>query len=133
MAPSACTRGYGLNWHTGGVQREHQEALLHCVADGTVAQAAQRLWRFLLGDLQRPPGHGPGHPALGVPVAAGAGPNGPEVPASLSHPVFLCENESVRRTSNTSPFKSGISSKHWELLLPLEGGLSNSSRLEKAL
>lgn len=71
--------------------------------------------------------------ALGVPVSAGAGPNGPEVPASLNLPVFLCENESARRTSNASPFKSGISSKDWELLLPLEGGLSNSSRLEKAL
>jgi len=42
------------------------------MVDRAVAQAAQRLWS-LLGDLPKPPGHGPGHPALGVPAGVGAG------------------------------------------------------------
>lgn len=30
-----------------------------------------------LGDLQKPPGHGSGHPALGVPAGARVGADGP--------------------------------------------------------
>ena len=37
---------------------------VHCAGDGALAQAAQKLWRLLLGDLQKLPGRGPGHPAL---------------------------------------------------------------------
>jgi len=44
---------------------------------GALAQAAQRLWGLLLGDLPKMPGCGPGHPALGVPDGAGLGPEGP--------------------------------------------------------
>lgn len=51
---------------SGGI---HEEAL--------TPQAAQRLWGLLLGELQKPPGHGPGHPALGGPAGAGAVPEGP--------------------------------------------------------
>jgi len=50
-------------------------------SDGAVAQAAQRLWGALLGDLQQPPGRGPGHPALGVPAEQGWG-----SPTQRSHP-----------------------------------------------
>ena len=49
-------------------------------SDGALAQAAQRLWGLLLGDLPEPPGRGPGHPALGVPAGAGAGAEGPRGP-----------------------------------------------------
>ena len=49
-------------------------------SDGALAQAAQRLWGLLLGDLPEPPGCGPGHPALGVPAGAGAGAEGPRGP-----------------------------------------------------
>ena len=45
-------------------------------SDGALAQAAQRLWGLLLGDLPELPGRGPGHPALGVPAGAGVGPDG---------------------------------------------------------
>ena len=45
-------------------------------SDGALAQAAQRLWGLLLGDLPELPGRGPGHPALGVPAGAGAGAEG---------------------------------------------------------
>jgi len=32
----------------------------YCAGDGALAQAAQRLCSLLLGDLQEPPGRGPG-------------------------------------------------------------------------
>jgi len=52
-------------------------------------QVAQRQQDLLLGDLQKSPGHGPGPPALGDPAGAKAGPDGPEVSASLGHAVIL--------------------------------------------
>jgi len=33
----------------------------------------ERLWDLLLGDLQKPPGNGPGQPALGGPAGVGVG------------------------------------------------------------
>ena len=45
-------------------------------SDGALAQAAQRLWGLLLGDLPELSGRSPGHPALGVPAGAGAGAEG---------------------------------------------------------
>jgi len=53
---------------TKDVPSDHQEALLPAV------QAAEHwhgLWSLLLGDLQNPPEHRPGHPALSAPVGAG--------------------------------------------------------------
>jgi len=47
------------------------ELLLCCVGSRALAKVAQSLWGLLLGDLQKPLGHGPGHPAVGV------GPGGP--------------------------------------------------------
>lgn len=41
----------------------------------------------LLGDLQMPPGRGPGQPALGVPAWP------PDVPVSLGHSVILGSGE----------------------------------------
>ena len=64
------------NWSTWG-SLSLPEALLCCAGDGALAQAVQRLWGLLLGDLQSLPRHGPVHPALGVPVWAERGPNGP--------------------------------------------------------
>lgn len=49
-----------------------------------MTKAAQRLWSPLLGDLQKPSGHGPGHAAR-----AGLGPGGQRGPASLSHPAVV--------------------------------------------
>jgi len=49
-------------------------------SDGALAQAAQRLWGLLLGDLPELSGRGPGHPALGVPAEAEAGAEGPRGP-----------------------------------------------------
>jgi len=43
------------------------------VGAGALAQAAQRLWGLLPAALQKPPGRGPGHPALGGAAGAGAG------------------------------------------------------------
>lgn len=57
-------------------RKEHQEAFLCCVGVRAPAQAAQRLWSLLLGDLQKPPGHGPGPAAPGVSAGAEAGPDG---------------------------------------------------------
>ena len=58
-------------------------------SDGALAQAAQRLWGLLLGDLPELPGCGPGHPALGVPAGAVVVQRDTEGPASLSHAVVL--------------------------------------------
>ncbi len=44
------------------VPSDHQEALCYCTGDGALAQVAQRLRGLLPGDLQKLPGHGPGHP-----------------------------------------------------------------------
>lgn len=41
-----------------------------CVSAAAPVQAAQKLWSFLLGDSQKPPWCGAGHPALGVPAGA---------------------------------------------------------------
>lgn len=38
---------------------------------------------LLLGDLPKPTGHGPGHPALAVPNGAGVGPGGPGRPSAI--------------------------------------------------
>ena len=47
--------------NVGEILPEHQEALLHCAGDGAWAQVAHRGFGvFLLGDIQKPPGHGPG-------------------------------------------------------------------------
>ena len=54
-----------------------------------LAQAAQRLWGLLLGDLQEPSGHGPGCPALGIPAGVVVGQMDPEVVSKLSHSVIL--------------------------------------------
>jgi len=45
-------------------------------SDGALAQATQRLWSLLLGDLPKLLGHGSGHPALGVPAGAEVGQDG---------------------------------------------------------
>lgn len=47
------------------------------------------LWSLLPGDLQQPPGHGPGHTAVGAAAGERVGQKDPEGPASLSHPVVL--------------------------------------------
>ena len=38
-----------------------------------ITQVAKKLWGLLLGDLQKPPDHRLGPPALGVPAGAGVG------------------------------------------------------------
>ena len=61
-----------------------QEAPLCWTDHRALAQAAQRLWGPLLGDLPEPPGRGPGHPALRVPAGQWLEQRDPEGPASLS-------------------------------------------------
>jgi len=52
---------------------KHEEALLCRASARALAQAAQRLWGLLLGDLQKPRGRGSEHPAVGVPAWAWVG------------------------------------------------------------
>ena len=74
--------------HMGSLWAPGSTAVL-CSARA-LAQVAQRLWGLLLrDDVQKPPGHGPGPPALGVPAGAEVGQRGTEDPASLSHSVVL--------------------------------------------
>ena len=51
---------------------EHQGTLFHCEGDRVLARAAQKgVAVSNLGDIQKPPGHGPGQAALGGPAWAG--------------------------------------------------------------
>lgn len=53
--------------------------------NGALAQVAQML-RSLLGDLQKPPGRGPGYSVLGDSAGAGLdGPSGPCPPQPFCH------------------------------------------------
>lgn len=74
VVPSTRTRGHGHKAEHHRRCSQHQAALLCCAVMGALAQAAQRLWSLLLGDVRHPSGHGPGQPALGVPASAFRGP-----------------------------------------------------------
>jgi len=73
-------------WHYSAFQRRAS----HCPSGntavlcgaGALAQAAQRLWGLLLGDLQKSPECGSGHPA------ALSGPD-TEAPSNLSNSMIL--------------------------------------------
>jgi len=56
VVPSVRTRGSGHKLEHG--RCFHHEVLWCCL--GALVQVAQRLWGLLLGDLQKPPGRGPG-------------------------------------------------------------------------
>lgn len=60
------------------------------VGSGALARVAQRLWILLLGDLQKPLGHGPEHPALCGPAGTGIGANGTR---GAFQPQLCCEFE----------------------------------------
>jgi len=79
VVPSSRTGGHGHKLAHGS-SLGTPGALLCCAGDRAAAQAAQRLWGLLLGDLQQPLGCGPGHPALSGPAGTGAGPEGPRGP-----------------------------------------------------
>lgn len=71
---------------TTGTQKipsEYQEALLCCVRDRALTQAAQRLCSILLGDLQQPLGYVPRPLVLAVPAGTEAELNGPRRPCPL--------------------------------------------------
>jgi len=83
----------GTNWHAGG-SLWTPGALLCCAGDGALAQAAQKLWDLLLGDVPKSPGCKPRHPTLGVLAGAGLGPmdwRGPCQLQSLNYLPFTHE------------------------------------------
>lgn len=80
---------------------ELQEALL-CTAGCTLAQVAQRLWTLLLGDLQKPPGHGPEHPALDDQDGGGVGPHGPRGPCQPQTLGIFCTVDLCSLTAITA-------------------------------
>ena len=59
------TRGHGHKLEHRRFPLNTRSPSVLC-SEGALAQAAQRLWGLLLGDLPEPPGCGPGHPAPGV-------------------------------------------------------------------
>ena len=68
------------------------------LSGAVLAQVAQRLWDLYLGDFPKPPGHDPGHLALGVPAGAGVGADGPRgtfQPQSFCDSVKTSESGSV--------------------------------------
>ena len=60
------------SWAQTGTQEvpfEHQETLFHCEGDGALAQVAQGgCGVSILGDTQKPSGHGLGQQTLGGPA-----------------------------------------------------------------
>lgn len=64
VMPSERTR---VNGHKLEQKRlsEHKKMLFYCEGDGAPAEVAQRGVVSLLGDIQRPSGHGPGQLAVG--------------------------------------------------------------------
>lgn len=52
-----------------------------------------------LGNFKGWPGRGPGHPALGVPVEAGVGPDRPRGPANLTWPVIPLHSQHLSQES----------------------------------
>jgi len=82
--------GQGINWNTTqDVPSQRQDTAFHWQGDTALAQAAHRQCSVLLGDLQKWPGCGPGHPTVGVLAWMGLGQAGPGVFASLSHTGIL--------------------------------------------
>jgi len=73
------TRGHGHKLEHRRFPLNTRSPSVLC-SEGALAQAAQRLWGLLLGDLPELPGRGPGHPALGVPAGAGAAAEEPRGP-----------------------------------------------------
>jgi len=69
--PRAKTRGHGHKLKHRRFPLSTRSTSALC-GNGALAQAAQRLWDLLLGDLPKPPQHSPGHPALGAPAGTGA-------------------------------------------------------------
>ena len=63
-----------------------------CAGGRALAQAAQRLWDLLLGDLQKLPGCGPGHLQWVSLLRQVLDLMDPEVPSHLSHTLMLKEN-----------------------------------------
>ena len=59
----------------------------------TILAYWERLQSLPPCSLQKPSGHAPGHPALGVSAGSGLEQMGPEVPANLSHSVVLWLSE----------------------------------------
>jgi len=76
---------------TGCAKRMEPGSLQRFVGAGALPQAAQRLWVLLRGDLQRPPGCGPGHSALGGLTGEGLGPEGSRG-ACQPQPVCGCSS-----------------------------------------
>jgi len=73
----------GTNWNTGCSAWTPENTYLLLTGTG----CREKLWSFLLGDLNVVlPGHGARHPALGVPVGAGVGPDRPR--GSFQPPPF---------------------------------------------
>jgi len=72
-------------------------------SDGALAQAAQRLWGLLLGDLPELPGCGPGHPALGVPAGEGAGADGSRRPCQ---PQQFCDPDEWKKAEKVANTKT---------------------------
>lgn len=71
---------------------EHHKTLFYCDGNQALAQLAQKSCGvFLIGDLQRSSGHGPGQPALSVTFWAGGWTwSHPGVSSSLKFSVILC-------------------------------------------
>ena len=103
------------------VPSEQQAALLYCAGDGALAEVAQRLWGLLSGGLQKLPGCGPGHPALGGPAAVRSGPEGPRRPCQLQSiydpaNIFLPQTEYPFAAQAPAPIQKQLLGKQGEHL-----------------
>ena len=89
-----CSYNTDITKHAYAYVHIHVHIYIHIyISSGVVSRNSTkliRLWRYLdlFGDLQKPPGRGPGQPALGVPAWPGVGAAG--LQRALPASALLC-------------------------------------------
>ena len=95
-------------WNTGGSLWTPENTSVLCTGSG----CPESLWGLLPRDLHKSPGHGPGHPALGVPAGEEAGTDGPRGPANLNRSMILWNFSPTETYSKTSIGFTGPDNSH---------------------
>lgn len=91
----SCQEAMGTNWKTGDFLWTPGSTSTMYRWWSTGIGCLESLWILFLGDLQKLPECGPGHPALAVPAWEGFGPVGLQISANLMQSVILCSCELI--------------------------------------
>lgn len=80
---------YKRQWSQSGSREQKALLTVQVIEQSTGKDCPEKLWIFLLGDLQKLPRHGPGQPAPHEPSWAAVGQDGPR---GLWQPESLCDS-----------------------------------------